>query len=84
MGAPGFWDDQESAAKVSAEHARASRRLETWQALERDVDDLEALVELAEEDESLADEVDEQLDGDRGPARRARGGAPVLRPLRRR
>ncbi len=63
MGAPGFWDEQESAAKTSAEHARASRRLETWQALERDVDDLEALIELADEDESLADEVGEQLGG---------------------
>jgi peptide chain release factor 2 len=63
MGAPGFWDDQENAAKVSAEHSRASRRLETWQELARDVDDLEALVELADEDESLAGEVDEQLDG---------------------
>ena len=30
MQAPGFWDDQESAAKVSAEHARATRRLETF------------------------------------------------------
>ena len=29
MGAPGFWDNQEQAAKVSAEHARASRRAET-------------------------------------------------------
>ena len=27
MGEPGFWDNQEHAAKVSAEHARASRRL---------------------------------------------------------
>ena len=28
MGAPGFWDDQQSAAQVSAEHARTTRRLE--------------------------------------------------------
>lgn len=61
MGAPGFWDDQESAAKVSAQHARAGRRLELWQALQRDADDLEALIELAEEDESLAGEVEQQL-----------------------
>ena len=27
MGAPGFWDDQENAAKVSAEHARVTRKL---------------------------------------------------------
>ncbi|MEA2150537.1 MAG: peptide chain release factor 2, partial [Solirubrobacteraceae bacterium] len=40
MSAPGFWDDQEQAAKVSAEHARAGRRLEEFQALETDVEDL--------------------------------------------
>ena len=61
MGAPGFWDDQESAAKVSAEHARASRKLELWQALQRDAGDLETLIELADEDASLADEVEQQL-----------------------
>ena len=63
MGAQGFWDDQETAAKVSAEHARTSRRLETWQELDRDVGDLGALIELAEEDDSLAEEVEEQLAG---------------------
>ena len=61
MGALGFWDDQEAATKVSAEHSRTSRRLDTWQALERDVDDLGALIELADEDDSLVGEVDEQL-----------------------
>jgi peptide chain release factor 2 len=61
MGEPGFWDDQSRAARVSAEHARATRRLETWRALERDVDDLEGLVELADEDESLAGELAEQF-----------------------
>src|SRR5947207_2734847 len=50
MGAPGFWEDQERAAQVSAEHARAGRRLATYRELERDVDDLEPLAELAEED----------------------------------
>jgi peptide chain release factor 2 len=60
MGAPGFWDDQEEAARVSAEHAAASRRLEAYRTLESDVDDLEALAELAEEDESIAAELAEQ------------------------
>jgi peptide chain release factor 2 len=62
MGAPGFWDDQETAAKVSAEHARMTRRLGEFRALERELDDLEGLVELAAEDESIADELDGQLD----------------------
>jgi peptide chain release factor 2 len=60
MGAPGFWDDQEEAARVSAEHAAASRRLGAYRSLESDVDDLETLAELAEDDESIAAELAEQ------------------------
>jgi peptide chain release factor 2 len=61
MGAPGFWDDQERAAKTSAEHARTTRKLETYQALARDVEDLEPLAEMADEDPELAGELDEQI-----------------------
>jgi peptide chain release factor 2 len=61
MGAPGFWDDQERAAKVSAEHARASRRLAVFRGLASDVEDLEPLAELAEEDPEMAAELEEQV-----------------------
>jgi peptide chain release factor 2 len=61
MGAPGFWDDQERAAKVSAEHARASRRLSSFRELQSDADDLEPLAELAEEDPEIAAELEEQI-----------------------
>ena len=61
MGAPGFWEDQERAAKVSAEHARASRRLSVYRGLERDVEDLAPLAELAEEDPEIAAELEEQV-----------------------
>jgi peptide chain release factor 2 len=61
MGEPGFWEDQERAARISAEHARASRRLATYNQLERDVDDLGPLGELAEEDPEIAGELDEQV-----------------------
>jgi peptide chain release factor 2 len=61
MGAPGFWDDQDRAAKVSAEHARTSRRLETFRALERDVAELGDYVALADEDEEVAAELPEQF-----------------------
>jgi peptide chain release factor 2 len=61
MGAPGFWDDSDRAAAVSGEHARASRRLEGFAALSSDVDDLDALVEMAAEEESLQAEVEEQI-----------------------
>jgi peptide chain release factor 2 len=60
MGAPGFWDDQGRAARVSAEHARMQRRLETYRDLESELDDIEALEELAAEDGSIAGELAEQ------------------------
>jgi peptide chain release factor 2 len=63
MGAPGFWDDQERAAKVSAEHARTSRKLAVFRALEDDVADLEPLAELAEEDPDIAAEFEGQVRG---------------------
>ncbi|HUA11138.1 MAG TPA: peptide chain release factor 2 [Solirubrobacteraceae bacterium] len=62
LGAPGFWDDAQRAAELSAEHARLTRRLEEYRSLERDVEDLDGIAELAEEDESLADEFAEQLE----------------------
>jgi peptide chain release factor 2 len=61
MGAADFWSDSERAASVAAEQARASRRLEDFRALQRDVDDLDALAQMAEEDPSLQEEVEQQI-----------------------
>jgi peptide chain release factor 2 len=61
MGAAGFWDDQERAAKVSADHARTQRRLEGFRSLEGDVADLDELAEMAAEDDELAAELTAQL-----------------------
>ncbi|HEY5430506.1 MAG TPA: peptide chain release factor 2 [Solirubrobacteraceae bacterium] len=61
MGAAGFWDDQERAAKVSSEHARATRKLGVFRQLEADVEDLEPLAELADEDPEIAAELEEQI-----------------------
>jgi peptide chain release factor 2 len=61
MGEPGFWDDQATAARVSAEHARTTRKVESFAVLQSDVEDLDGLVELAEEDPGMAAEVEEQL-----------------------
>jgi peptide chain release factor 2 len=58
MQAPGFWDDQERAARVSAEHARIQRRLETFRDLESEIADYEELEAL--EDESIRDELEAQ------------------------
>jgi peptide chain release factor 2 len=61
MGSEGFWDDPERAPRISAEHARAAKRLQTFRALEADVDDLDALVELAAEDATIEDELEQHL-----------------------
>jgi peptide chain release factor 2 len=60
MQAPGFWDDQERAARVSAEHASVTRKLSGYRELESELDDIEALEELAQEDDSITSELDEQ------------------------
>jgi peptide chain release factor 2 len=61
MNEPGFWDTPEGASRVSAEHARGTKRLEVFRGLERDVEDLEPLAELAEEDPEMASELEEQI-----------------------
>ncbi len=61
MQAPGFWDDQESAARVSAEHTRAKRKVDLWEGISADAADLDELAEMAAEDEEMATELDSQL-----------------------
>jgi peptide chain release factor 2 len=61
MQEPGFWDDQKRAAAVSAEHSRATRKLESFRSLQAEIGDLEGLADLAREDDSLAAELGEQL-----------------------
>ena len=43
MGEPGFWEDQERAARISTEHARISRRLDSYEQLVRDYEDAREL-----------------------------------------
>ncbi len=61
MQQPGFWDDQQRAASVSTEHRRTTRKLESFRALESEVEDLGGLAELAAEDESMGAELEEQI-----------------------
>jgi peptide chain release factor 2 len=61
MQKPGFWDDQAKATEISAEHARAQRRLDGFRSLSRDVDDLGELAELAAEDDEMAAELAGQI-----------------------
>ena len=51
---PGFWDDQQRAAQVSAEHARVAKRLERYERLSGEYADAKELYEL---DPDLADGV---------------------------
>ena len=61
MGEPGFWDDQQRAAKISSDHARLTRRVERYDRLTSESDDLTELVGLADDDGEL-DEVAASVD----------------------
>jgi len=58
LGEPGFWDDQQHAAEVSAEHARVSKRLQRYERLVRDYEDARELLAL---DGDLREEIEAQL-----------------------
>jgi peptide chain release factor 2 len=65
MGAPGFWDDQERAARLSTEQSRLSKRLERYERLNREYEDAQELLamdgelegEIAQAIEPLRDEL---------------------------
>jgi peptide chain release factor 2 len=61
MQKPGFWDDQPSAAEISARHARTQQRLEDFGKLVIDVGDLEEYAEFAADDEKVAAELSDQI-----------------------
>jgi len=46
LGQPGFWDDPQRAASVSAEHARLTRRLERYERFEHEYDAGDAVVTI--------------------------------------
>jgi peptide chain release factor 2 len=58
MGAPGFWDDQSAAARISTEHSRVTRKLERYERLQREFEDAKELYAL---EPDLQGEVAEQL-----------------------
>jgi len=58
MGEPGFWDDQQGAARISTEHARVSRRLERYERLRREYEDA---AELAAMDGDMETEIEASL-----------------------
>src|SRR5439155_973649 len=58
LGQPGFWDDQQHAARVSSEHARLARRLERYERLQRDYEDAKELYAM---DGDMADEIEASI-----------------------
>jgi peptide chain release factor 2 len=69
MGAPGFWDDQQTAAAISQEHSRTMRKLERYQHLEHEITDAQELYELEPE---LEDDIAGQLEPVRADLERLR------------
>jgi peptide chain release factor 2 len=63
LGAPGFWDDQQRAARVSEEHARLSRRLDRYDRLTRDYEDARELYAM---DGEMEDEIAASIEPLRG------------------
>jgi peptide chain release factor 2 len=58
MAEPGFWDDQQLAARISTEHARLTRRLERYERLRHEYEDA---AELAAMDGEMAAEIESSL-----------------------
>jgi len=54
LGEPGFWDDQQRAARVSADHARLARRLERYERLTHEYEDARELFAM---DGEMEDEI---------------------------
>ena len=54
--APGFWDDHEKAEKIMAGVRKLKGRIEPWKELLAQMDDIQAMYELAEESQNAADE----------------------------
>jgi peptide chain release factor 2 len=64
MSAPGFWNDNERATKISSKHADTGKRVTTFGDLDRRVSDIDELVEFArdEGDQDSAVEVKKEFD----------------------
>lgn len=61
MSQPDFWDDPAKAAVDSKKQAALSVRIQPWQRLQQDIDEIVELLSLGDAD--LADDIEEQLHG---------------------
>jgi peptide chain release factor 2 len=55
MGAPGFWDDQAGAARISTEHSRVTRKLGRFERLSGEFEDARELLSLGEDESQIAE-----------------------------
>ena len=55
-GAPGFWDDHEAAEKVMSQIRKLKNRIEPWKKMMSQMDDIEAMYELAAESGEQSEE----------------------------
>ncbi len=65
MGAPGFWDDQASATRISTEHSRLTRKLDRYERLRGEYEDASELLSLGEDEAEIAQLV-ASLEGELG------------------
>jgi peptide chain release factor 2 len=61
MAGPGFWDNQEKAREVINQLKPLNGLLQPFEALEKSTEDLQALCELTEEDDSIEAELEKEL-----------------------
>ena len=59
LGKPGFWDDQQRAARISTEHSRLTKRLERYERLRREFEDARELLSM---DGDMAAEIADALE----------------------
>ncbi len=57
-GAAGFWDDPKAAEKVMSQIRKLKNRVEPWRELLAEIDDMDAMYELAAESQEEADEAE--------------------------
>ena len=64
MAEPGFWDDPEKATAITKEAGNLKQQVEKIDKLDQAYEDIEVFIEMAEEeeDESMLDEIKEQLE----------------------
>ena len=53
MGAPGFWDDQANATRISTEHSRLTRKLDRYERLQGEFSDAGELLSLGEDEDEI-------------------------------